>query len=61
MVDRKETLLRACRELLNRQDKSPYVLNLLSEEVYYDDAECDGYCLLRDIEEELDIEGWESR
>lgn len=54
MEDRKVELLKACRDLLNKQTKSSYVLDLLSETVYYDEADCDGYCLLRDIEIELD-------
>jgi len=29
------------------------VLDLLSETVFYDDADCDGNCLLEDIEMEL--------
>lgn len=47
--DRAEELLKACVELLNKQDESPYVLNLLDELVYYDECECDGNCLLEDI------------
>lgn len=56
MEDRKTTLLKACRDLLKKQDNSPYVLNLLSETVHYDEADCDGYCLLNDIENELELE-----
>ena len=55
MEDRKITLLKACRELLKKQEKSSYVLDLLSETVHYDDADCDGYCLLDDIEAELSL------
>jgi hypothetical protein len=54
MEDRKVTLLKACRDLLSKQVNSHYVLNLLHETVFYDDADCDGYCLLDDIEAELD-------
>lgn len=43
MEDRKVTLLKACVSLLNKQNESPYVLNLLEETVYYDDADYDGY------------------
>lgn len=50
MEDRSITLLRACRELLNKQNESSYVLDILEQEVYYDDCNCDGYCLLEDIE-----------
>jgi hypothetical protein len=56
MEDRKVTLLKACRDLLKKQEKSSYVLDLLSETVYYDEANCDGNCLLEDIEIELRIE-----
>lgn len=55
MEDRTVTLLKACRDLLIKQETSHYVLNLLSETVIYDDAECDGSCLLSDIEAELEI------
>lgn len=53
MEDRSITLLKACRELLNKQNESVYVLNLLEETVYYDDTDCDGSCLLEDIEDYL--------
>lgn len=49
-LDRAKTLLRATWELLNKQENSGYVLNLLSETVNYDDAECDGNCLMGDID-----------
>lgn len=55
MEDRKITLLKACKELLEKQNNSSYVLDLLSETVYYDEADCDGHCLLDDIEVELEL------
>lgn len=55
-MDRKTVLLMACRDLLKKQINSIYVLDLLSETVFYDGADCDGYCLLEDIEIELDIQ-----
>lgn len=55
MQDRKITLLEACRDLLEKQNRSNYVLDLLSETVHYDEADCDGYCLLDDIKSELEI------
>ena len=61
MEDRKVTLLKACRDLLNKQNESPYVLNMLEELIFYDGAECDGHCLLEDIEMELEELSWESR
>ena len=54
MMDRKVVLLRACMELLKKQNNTPYVINLLSETVFYDEAECDGYCLMDDIKSELE-------
>jgi hypothetical protein len=55
MEDRIVTLLKACRDLLIKQENSHFVLDLLCETVFYDDAECDGSCLLDDIEAELEI------
>ncbi len=46
-------LLKACRDLLNKQKDSFYVLNLLTETAFYDGADCDGYCLSDDIEDYL--------
>lgn len=46
-------LLKACRDLLNKQKDSFYVLNLLTETIFYDGADCDGYCLSDDIEDYL--------
>lgn len=51
--DRKTTLLKACRDLLQKQDDSSYIINLLAEPIEYDGCECDGGCLLEDIKEEL--------
>lgn len=50
IIDRAETLLRATHELLNKQTETIYVLNMLTETVFYDGAECDGSCLMEDIE-----------
>ena len=49
LLERAKTLLKATKELLEKQDNSYYVLNLLEETVFYDEAECDGYCLNDDI------------
>ena len=54
--DRAITLLRATLELLRKCDKSSYVLDVLGETAYYDDADCDGYCLMDDISNYLDYE-----
>lgn len=56
MEDRKTVLLKACLELLQKQETSPYVLDMLSETVYYDECDCDGYCLMNDIRIELGLD-----
>ena len=50
IINRAETLLRATYELLNKQNETIYVLDMLEETVFYDGAECDGSCLMEDIE-----------
>lgn len=54
--DRKDVLLKAAYDLLNQQQNSHYVLNLLEETAIWDDAECDGFCLMDEIADLLDIE-----
>jgi hypothetical protein len=46
---RKDVLLKAAYDLLKKCNDSHYVLNALSTTVFYDDAECDGFCLANDI------------
>lgn len=53
-IDRRNVLLKACLTLLEKQNDSPYVLNLLCETVHYDEADCDGYCLMEDIKDCLE-------
>ena len=48
--ERAITLLKACKELLNKQNETAHVLNILEQTVYYDETDCDGGCLLEDIE-----------
>ena len=50
---RKVTLLRACRDILKKCDDSHFVVSPMEVTVFYDGADCDGYCLLEDIETEL--------
>jgi hypothetical protein len=52
--DRAVVLLKAALELLNKCDKSPYVLDVLSATAFYDGTDCDGYCLKEDIESFLE-------
>lgn len=49
-TDRAVVLLKAARDLLNKQSESIYVLNMLEETVFYDGVECDGSCLIEDID-----------
>jgi len=56
--DRKKVLLKAAYDLLKKCDEGPYVKNALEETVFYDDAECDGFCLMEDIAAELEIDKW---
>jgi len=54
-MDRKSILLNACYQLLKKQDEAVEVLNLIEETVFYDNADCDGSCLMEDIKNELDL------
>ena len=56
-LKRADTLLKATYDLLSKQHGNYYVLNLLAENVYYDEAECDGNCLLEDIDAWIDERG----
>ena len=58
MKDRKDILLRAAYDLLKRSTKDYYVREATSIVVHYDDADCDGYCLMDDIASELDLENF---
>ena len=51
-----KVLLKASRDLLNKQNETIYVLNLLDETVEYHDVECDGYCLIDDIDDWLALQ-----
>ena len=44
-------LLDATYRLLENQVESRYVLNILETTVDYDDADCDGNCLMEDIKD----------
>lgn len=53
---RKEELLKATYKLLKKCYESHYISNVMAETVFYDNAECDGYCLMNDIAIELNLE-----
>ncbi len=55
-MDRKEVLLQACYDMFKKIDSGVYVMSPFEITVKYDDANCDGYCLMDDIATELGIE-----
>jgi len=55
-TDRKTVLLRAAYDLLKRSTEGHYVVEATSILVRYDDANCDGHCLMEDIMYELDLD-----
>lgn len=56
MTDRKDVLLRAAFDLLRRAANYHHVRSATSILVRYDDANCDGYCLMRDIATEINLD-----
>ena len=52
-LQRARVLLKATHDLL-KAAKSMYVEDALMILVHYDDADCDGYCLMEDIENYFD-------
>lgn len=55
-MDRKDILLRAAYDLLKRSTEDHYVREATSIVTRYDDANCDGYCLMADIADVLGID-----
>lgn len=53
---RRIVLLKAAHALLKKCEEGPFVKNALEETVFYDGTECDGYCLMNDIADELGLE-----
>ncbi len=53
-MDRKTVLLMACRDMFIKCRGSHYVISPMETTVFYDEADCDGSCLLDDIEAELE-------
>jgi hypothetical protein len=51
--DRTKVLLRACYDMLKKQRASGCAISPFETTVHYDEADCDGYCLMEDIEIEL--------
>ena len=59
MENRKDILLRAAYDLLRKASEMHYVQEATHITVFYDDADCDGYCLMEDIATELDLDDLE--
>lgn len=55
-IDRKAILLRACYDMLKKQEHARCVISPFETTVFYDGADCDGYCLVEDIAIELEID-----
>lgn len=55
-MDRKDILLRAAYDLLKKCDEGSYVQDALATTVFYDEADCDGFCLMTDIASLLEID-----
>jgi hypothetical protein len=47
--DRRDTLLRAAYDLLKECEEGLYVKDVMSTTAIWDEAECDGYCLMEEI------------
>ena len=60
-LQRARVLLKATHDLLEAADDSPYVEDVLGILVHYDDTDCDGSCLMEDIEYYFDEFGEERR
>ena len=52
-TERMEILLKAVVQILEKQDRSHYVLNFFEQTAIYDETECDGYCVFEEIKEIL--------
>ena len=50
IIERAKTLLQAYRYMYDKQARSSYVKDITELTTFYDDCECDGNCLLEDIE-----------
>lgn len=55
-TDRARILLRAAYDLLKRSTQGYYVKEATSILVRYDEANCDGHCLMEDIASELELD-----
>ena len=49
--DRAYIMLKAARDILHKCRDSVYVTDVFTETAIWDGVECDGYCLMEEIEE----------
>ena len=56
MTSRKDVLLRAAYDLLKRSTQTGYVEEATGILVRFDEANCDGHCLMDDIATELGLD-----
>jgi hypothetical protein len=55
-VDRKTELLEQVLEMFKQCDESTFEMSPFDAELFYDGADCDGYCLRDDIASELGVD-----
>ena len=51
LAERKDVLLKACYDIIKKCNEGRYVKNVLEQTAFYDDTDCDGFCLANDIAE----------
>jgi hypothetical protein len=56
VMNRKDILLRAAFDMIRKAENDHFVRSPLEITTFYDDADCDGYCLADDIASELEID-----
>ena len=56
---RKDVLLKAAFDMLKKQHDAHYVISSMETTVFYDGVDCDGFCLMNDIADELGMEAVE--
>ena len=55
-MNRNQILLRAAYDMLKKCHDSDYVISPMETTVFYDEADCDGHCLMEDIASELGLD-----
>lgn len=55
-ANRAKILLKAMIDMLEQQERSHYVLNILEQTSVWDGAWCDGYCWLEEAKDLLETE-----